>query len=128
MSVMTVRYRETLHRTVLFLRRTLSDVLRLFETLLVVTKGHTHLKVQALKELKLYRPLTLQIYTKCLPMQYLFLLKVLYNWLNKIPENRQILKGNFRCLCQLVIFLLHFNNLTWLAQKVKLFHNIFSNL
>ena len=33
MSVMTVRYRETLHRTLLFLGRTLSDVRRLFEAL-----------------------------------------------------------------------------------------------
>ena len=33
MSVMTVRYGETLHRTLLFLCRTLSDVRRLFQAL-----------------------------------------------------------------------------------------------
>ena len=33
MSVMTVRYREPLHWTLLFLRRTFSEVRRLFEAL-----------------------------------------------------------------------------------------------
>ena len=49
-------------------------------------------------------------------MQHL-LHKVLQTWLNKIPENWAILEWNFRCLCHLVIFLLHFDNLIWFLYK-----------
>ena len=35
MSVMTVRYRESLYRTLLFLRRTLSDARHIFQVLVL---------------------------------------------------------------------------------------------
>ena len=46
MSVMTVTYRETLHRTLLFLRRTMSDVRRLLQALKLEVKfGNKSLQI-----------------------------------------------------------------------------------
>ena len=52
-----------------------------------------------------------------MPLYAYFLHKVFHDWLNKIPENCQVLKGNFECSCYLVIFLLHFSNLIWFPYK-----------